>query len=63
MTHLLSLGAAAFSETQMTSITTAITSAVGSLIDTFVGVLPVIAIIVGAIWGIRFILRQFNRLD
>lgn len=63
MTHLLSLGASAFSTTQMESITTAITSAVGSLIDTFVGVLPVIAVIVGAIWGIRFILRQFNRLD
>lgn len=63
MTHLLNLGASAFSTTQMESITTAITSAVGSLIDTFVGVLPVIAVIVGAIWGIRFILRQFNRLD
>lgn len=61
--NLLNLGASAFSETQMTSITGAITSAVGSLIDTFVGVLPVIALIVGALWGVRFILRQFNKLD
>lgn len=53
----------AFSTTQMTSIQEAITSAVGSLIDTFVSVLPVIALICGAIWGVRFILRQFRKLD
>lgn len=55
-------GAAAFTTTQMESITTAITSAVGSIVDTFVGVLPVIAIICGVLWGIRFILHQFNKL-
>lgn len=53
----------AFSTTQMEAIETAITSAVGSLVDTFIGVLPVIALIVGALWGVRFILRQFNKLD
>lgn len=55
--------ASAFSTTQMESISTAITTAVGSLIDTFVSVLPVIALICGAIWGVRFILRQFRKLD
>lgn len=63
LTNLLNLGASAFSTAQMTEIETAITSAVGSLIDTFIGVLPVIALIVGALWGVRFILRQFNKLD
>lgn len=63
LANLLNLGASAFTEAQMTSIETAITSAVGSLIDTFIGVLPVIALIVGALWGVRFILRQFNKLD
>lgn len=62
MGNLVSTGAAAFTEAQMTSITTAITSAVGSIVDTFVGVLPVIAIIAGCLWGIRFILHQFNKL-
>lgn len=63
LANLLNLGASAFTEAQMTTIETAITSAVGSLIDTFIGVLPVIALIVGALWGVRFILRQFNKLD
>lgn len=63
MGNLLNIGASAFTEAQMTSITSAITGAVGALIDTFVGVLPVIALIVGALWGVRFILRQFNKLD
>lgn len=57
------VGAAAFSTEQMTAITNAITSAVSSVIDTFVGVLPVIALIAGALWGIRFILHQFNKID
>lgn len=63
LANLLNLGASAFTTTQMETIESAITSAVGSLIDTFIGVLPVIALIVGALWGVRFILRQFNKLD
>ena len=63
MSDLLNVGAAAFSTTQMESISTAITSAVGTVVDTFVGVLPVIALIAGALWGIRFILHQFNKID
>lgn len=57
------IGASAFTSTQMESIQTALTTAVGSLVDTFISVLPVIALIVGALWGVRFILRQFNKLD
>ena len=35
----------AFSSDQMTAITSAITGAVGAVIDTFVGVLPLIEVI------------------
>lgn len=63
MYSLLNLGASAFTEAQMTAIQTALTSAVGSMIDTFIGVLPVIALICGAIFGVRFILRQFKKVD
>ena len=52
----------AFSANQTTAITTALTDAVGSVVDTFIDVLPVIAVIVGALWGIRFILHQFNKI-
>lgn len=62
MLDLVLLGTSAFTTNQMTDITGAITSAVGSIVDTFIGVLPVIAIICGVLWGIRFILHQFNKL-
>lgn len=60
--NLLNLGASAFTETQTTAIQGALTSAMGAVIDTFVDVLPIIALIVGALWGIRFILHQFNKV-
>ena len=61
--RLVSLGASAFTEAQGTAIQGALTGAVGSIVDTFVDVLPIIALIVGALWGIRFILHQFNKLN
>lgn len=63
MNYLVYLGTSAFSNTQISDITTSITSAVGSLIDTFVALLPAIALICGALFGIRYISRLFNRLD
>lgn len=54
--------ASAFTENQTTAITSSLTGAVGSVVDTFIDVLPVIAVIVGALWGIRFILHQFNKI-
>lgn len=63
MSNLVNLGASAFTEAQTTAISTALTSAVGSIVDTFVSVLPIIALICGALWGIRFILHQFNKID
>lgn len=63
MLELLNLGASAFTETQVTAIQTALTAAVGSMIDTFVALLPVIALICGALFGVRFIKRLFKRVD
>lgn len=64
MLDLLLVGdtASAFTSSQITAITTALTSAVGAVIDTFIDVLPVIAVIVGALWGIRFILHTFGKI-
>lgn len=59
---VVNVGAAAFTAEQLTGITSSLTSAVGSIVDTFIGVLPVIAVICGTLWGIRFILHQFNKL-
>lgn len=63
LVDLFNFMTSAFSETQTTAISAALTSAVGTLLDTFVDLLPIIALIVGALWGVRFILRQFNKLD
>lgn len=63
LTNLFNLGTSAFTEAQGTAIQGALTSAVGSIVDTFVDVLPIIALIAGALWGIRFILHQFNKID
>lgn len=63
LVNLFNFMTSAFSEAQTTAISTALTSAVGTLLDTFVDLLPIIALIVGALWGVRFILRQFNKLD
>lgn len=62
--YLVYLGASAFTTNQVGEITTAATTAVGSLIDTFIALLPIIAVICGALFGVRFVKRTiFNRLD
>ena len=60
---VVNMGTSAFSSTQITAIETALTDAVGSLVDTFVSLLPVIALICGALFGVRFITRLFKRVD
>lgn len=60
--NLFNIGASAFTETQVTEITTALSTSVGTVVDTFVDSLPIIAVIVGALWGIRFILHTFGKI-
>lgn len=52
-----------FSDTQMASIKSSLSSTVGGVVDTFVDLLPIIAIITAAIFGIRFVKGRFNKVQ
>lgn len=54
--------AAAVNETQMSAISTAITGAANTILDTFIGLLPIIALIVGVSFAISWVSRKFNSL-
>ena len=60
---LLALGASAFTESQMGAVETALTSSANTVLDTFIGLLPIIALIVGVIFGINFVSRKFKNLQ
>lgn len=47
-------------EAQITSISTALTSAVNGVLDTFIDLLPIIALTVVVSFGIRFVMARFN---
>lgn len=55
-------GAGALTEAQMTSVSTALTSTANTILDTFIGLLPIIALIVGVIFAIKFIKGRFREL-
>ena len=59
----LALGASAFTSTQMTEVESALTSSANTVLDTFIGLLPIIALIVGVIFGINFVSRKFKNLQ
>lgn len=48
---------------QITSASTAITSAISGVVDTFVDLLPVIALTTGAIFAIKFIKSRFSKVE
>lgn len=52
-----------FSDTQMTSIKDSLSSTISGVVDTFVDLLPIIAIITAAIFGIRFVKGRFNKVQ
>lgn len=60
--NLLLTGSAALTEAQMTSVSTALTNAANTILDTFIGLLPIIALIVGVLFAIKFIKGRFNEL-
>lgn len=53
----------AFSATQTESVKTALTSSAQTVLQTFVDLLPIIALIVGVIFGIRFVKSQFSKVQ
>lgn len=50
-------------EAQITSVSTALTSAINGVINTFVDLLPVIALTTGAIFAIKFIKSRFRKVE
>lgn len=48
---------------QITSASGSITSAVNGVVDTFIQLLPIIALTTGAIFAIRFIKGRFRKVE
>ena len=59
---LVYLGAAALSSEQMTAVSEALTNTANTILDTFIGLLPIIALIVGVMFAIKFIKGRFGEL-
>lgn len=53
----------AFSSSQTESVKTALTSSAQTVLQTFIDLLPIIALIVGVVFGIRFVKSQFNKVQ
>lgn len=53
----------AFGSTQLESVKTALTSSAQTVLQTFIDLLPIIALIVGVIFGIKFVKSQFNKVQ
>lgn len=49
-------------ETQITEVSSALTGATNGIVDTFVDLLPIIAIITTAIFAINFVSGKFKEL-
>ena len=56
-------GAFKMSAEQITSVSTALTNTVSGVVDSFVELLPVIAVTTGAIFAIRFIKGRFRKVE
>jgi len=50
-------------EAQITEASTALTTAVNGVVDTFIDMLPVIALTVGAVFAINFIKGRFRKVE
>lgn len=48
---------------QITEASTALTGAVNGVVDTFIDMLPIIALTVGAVFAIRFIKSRFRKVE
>ena len=50
-------------EQQITEASTALTGAVNGVVDTFIDMLPIIALTVGAVFAIKFIKSRFKKVE
>ena len=48
---------------QITSVSTALTGSVNGIVDTFVDLLPIMALTAGAIFAIRFVKSRFSKIE
>lgn len=48
---------------QITSVSSALTSTISGIMDTFVSLVPIIGVTAGAIFGIRFVKKRFNKVE
>lgn len=55
--------AAALTDAQITEVSTSLTSTVTSMMDTFIDLLPIIALTTGAIFAVRFIKGRFRKVE
>lgn len=55
--------AVGMTEAQITEASTALTSAINGVVDTFIDMLPIIALTVGAVFAIRFIKSRFSKVE
>lgn len=53
----------ALSAEQITSASTSLTAAINGVVNTFIDLLPVIALTTGAIFAIRFIKGRFRKVE
>ena len=51
------------SQEQITEASTALTGAVETVLDTFVDMLPIIALTTGAIFAVKFIKGRFRKVE
>lgn len=56
-------GALQMGTEQITAVSTALTNTVSGVVDSFVELLPVIAVTTGAIFAIRFIKGRFRKVE
>lgn len=50
-------------ENQITSVSTALTTTANGVLDTFISLLPVIAVTTGIIFAIRFVKGRFRKVE
>ncbi|MCX4364269.1 MAG: hypothetical protein OSJ70_00660 [Bacilli bacterium] len=55
--------AKAMTAAQITSVSSALTDCVGGIVDTFVSLVPIIALTAGAIFAIRFVKSRFSKVE
>lgn len=63
LTEGTSVATSAFTAEQTASVKTALTDSANTVLQTFIDLLPIIALIVGVIFGIRFVKSQFNKVQ